>query len=74
MNTEKTEKLSKFAQKHGYRDLESLYAAMDYEKNSALLVIAQMNKHVFPLTMDSRGVCIKCGIIAPTNSQLECAK
>ena len=33
-----------------------------------------MNKHVFPLTMDSRGVCAKCGIIGPTNSQLECAK
>ena len=33
-----------------------------------------MNKHVFPLEKDSRGVCAKCGIIAPTNSQLECAK
>lgn len=33
-----------------------------------------MNKHVFPLTMDSRGVCIKCAIIAPTNSQLECGR
>ena len=33
-----------------------------------------MNKHEFALMEDSRGVCSKCGIIAPTNSQLECAK
>ena len=33
-----------------------------------------MNKHVFPLTMDSSGVCIKCDIIGPTNSELECGR
>ena len=33
-----------------------------------------MSKHEFPLAKDSRGLCSKCGIIAPTNSQLECAK
>lgn len=32
-----------------------------------------MNKHQFAL-QDSRGVCAKCNVIGPKDSQLECAK
>ena len=32
-----------------------------------------MNKHEFAL-QDYRGVCAKCGIIAPKDSQLECGR
>ena len=42
MSTEKAQKLTEFARQHGHPDLESLYAAMDYEKNSDLIIIAQM--------------------------------
>ena len=33
-----------------------------------------MNKHEFALMGDSRGVCAKCGIIGPKDSQLECGR
>ena len=32
----KRARLTKLANSHGYSDLESLYKAMDYEKNAAL--------------------------------------
>ena len=33
----------------------------------------QMNKHQFALA-DPRGVCAKCGIIGPKDSELECGR